>query len=71
MKQKFSSMIDRYTHQQLRIGLVSPQQISTWSKKISPNGEIVGEVTDKCLRIILHYLVFWQILVQIERKRII
>jgi DNA-directed RNA polymerase beta' subunit len=45
MKQKFSSMIDRYTHQQLRIGLVSPQQISTWSKKILPNGEIVGEVT--------------------------
>ncbi|KAL7600095.1 hypothetical protein Lser_V15G26597 [Lactuca serriola] len=41
----FSSMIDRYTHQQLRIGLVSPQQISTWSKKILPNGEIVGEVT--------------------------
>nr|WAR64425.1 RNA polymerase beta subunit [Cirsium souliei] len=38
-------MIDRYTHQQLRIGLVSPQQISTWSKKILPNGEIVGEVT--------------------------
>ncbi|KAL8200086.1 hypothetical protein R6Q57_011425 [Mikania cordata] len=24
---------------------VSPQQISTWSKKILPNGEIVGEVT--------------------------
>nr|YP_009373819.1 RNA polymerase beta' subunit [Soliva sessilis]ARH03449.1 RNA polymerase beta' subunit [Soliva sessilis] len=45
MKQKVSSMIDRYTHQQLRIGLVSPQQISTWSKKILPNGEIVGEVT--------------------------
>nr|YP_010924579.1 RNA polymerase beta' subunit [Ianthopappus corymbosus]WKB11338.1 RNA polymerase beta' subunit [Ianthopappus corymbosus] len=38
-------MIDRYTHQQLRIGLVSPQQISTWSNKILPNGEIVGEVT--------------------------
>ncbi|KAJ9535438.1 hypothetical protein OSB04_un001436, partial [Centaurea solstitialis] len=38
-------MIDRYIHQQLRIGLVSPQQISTWSKKILPNGEIVGEVT--------------------------
>ncbi|KAI7753925.1 LOW QUALITY PROTEIN: hypothetical protein M8C21_033124 [Ambrosia artemisiifolia] len=43
MKQKLSSMIDQYTHQQLRIGLVSPQQISTWSKKILPNGEIVGE----------------------------
>nr|WVH38586.1 RNA polymerase beta' subunit [Schlechtendalia luzulifolia] len=38
-------MIDHYTHQQLRIGLVSPQQISTWSNKILPNGEIVGEVT--------------------------
>nr|YP_010923814.1 RNA polymerase beta' subunit [Famatinanthus decussatus]WKB10573.1 RNA polymerase beta' subunit [Famatinanthus decussatus] len=38
-------MIDRYTHQQLRIGLVSPQQISTWANKILPNGEIVGEVT--------------------------
>nr|YP_010210652.1 RNA polymerase beta' subunit [Paraboea clavisepala]UBD08536.1 RNA polymerase beta' subunit [Paraboea clavisepala] len=38
-------MIDRYKHQQLRIGLVSPQQISAWSTKILPNGEIVGEVT--------------------------
>nr|YP_009705348.1 RNA polymerase beta' subunit [Scabiosa tschiliensis]QFQ34968.1 RNA polymerase beta' subunit [Scabiosa tschiliensis] len=38
-------MIDRYKHQQLRIGLVSPQQISTWANKILPNGEIVGEVT--------------------------
>nr|YP_010888248.1 RNA polymerase beta' subunit [Pedicularis rupicola]YP_010888398.1 RNA polymerase beta' subunit [Pedicularis plicata]WJJ68024.1 RNA polymerase beta' subunit [Pedicularis rupicola]WJJ68174.1 RNA polymerase beta' subunit [Pedicularis plicata] len=38
-------MIDRYKHQQLRIGLVSPQQISTWATKILPNGEIVGEVT--------------------------
>nr|YP_010639215.1 RNA polymerase beta' subunit [Saxifraga hemisphaerica]WBQ52112.1 RNA polymerase beta' subunit [Saxifraga hemisphaerica] len=37
-------MIDRYKHQQLRIGLVSPQQISAWAKKILPNGEIVGEV---------------------------
>nr|YP_009437547.1 RNA polymerase beta [Primulina liboensis]ATG28046.1 RNA polymerase beta [Primulina liboensis] len=45
MKQNFSSMIDRYKHQQLRIGLVSPQQISAWSTKILPNGEIVGEVT--------------------------
>nr|YP_009687107.1 RNA polymerase beta [Petrocodon jingxiensis]QDW75855.1 RNA polymerase beta [Petrocodon jingxiensis] len=45
MNQKFSSMIDRYKHQQLRIGLVSPQQISAWSTKILPNGEIVGEVT--------------------------
>nr|UCU57072.1 RNA polymerase beta' subunit [Nepeta hemsleyana]WCH62189.1 RNA polymerase beta' subunit [Nepeta hemsleyana] len=39
------SMIDRYKHQQLRIGLVSPQQISAWATKILPNGEIVGEVT--------------------------
>nr|YP_010994006.1 RNA polymerase beta' subunit [Vuralia turcica]WOZ11451.1 RNA polymerase beta' subunit [Vuralia turcica] len=38
-------MIDQYKHQQLRIGLVSPQQISAWAKKILPNGEIVGEVT--------------------------
>nr|UNS16410.1 RNA polymerase beta' subunit [Euphorbia crotonoides] len=45
MNQNFSSMIDRYKHQQLRIGSVSPQQISAWAKKILPNGEIVGEVT--------------------------
>nr|ADD31161.1 RNA polymerase beta' subunit protein [Antirrhinum majus]QWL15351.1 RNA polymerase beta' subunit [Antirrhinum majus]UYG22350.1 RNA polymerase beta' subunit [Antirrhinum majus var. pseudomajus] len=45
MNQNFSYMIDRYKHQQLRIGLVSPQQISTWATKILPNGEIVGEVT--------------------------
>nr|YP_009242758.1 RNA polymerase beta [Stachys byzantina]AMQ33819.1 RNA polymerase beta [Stachys byzantina] len=38
-------MIDQYKHQQLRIGLVSPQQISVWATKILPNGEIVGEVT--------------------------
>nr|YP_010034419.1 RNA polymerase beta' subunit [Aponogeton abyssinicus]QOX09216.1 RNA polymerase beta' subunit [Aponogeton abyssinicus] len=38
-------MIDRYKHQQLRIGLVSPQQISAWANKILPNGEVVGEVT--------------------------
>nr|YP_009435667.1 RNA polymerase beta' subunit [Lobelia thermalis]ATG25669.1 RNA polymerase beta' subunit [Lobelia thermalis] len=38
-------MIDRYKHQQLRIGLVSPQQISIWATKILPNGELVGEVT--------------------------
>nr|YP_010126802.1 RNA polymerase beta' subunit [Clerodendrum japonicum]QPO06277.1 RNA polymerase beta' subunit [Clerodendrum japonicum] len=37
-------MIDRHKHQQLRIGLVSPQQISAWATKILPNGEIVGEV---------------------------
>nr|USG97355.1 RNA polymerase beta' subunit [Urtica mairei var. mairei] len=38
-------MIDRYKHQQLQIGSVSPQQINAWAKKILPNGEIVGEVT--------------------------
>nr|YP_009766750.1 RNA polymerase beta' subunit [Intsia bijuga]AOW68664.1 RNA polymerase beta [Intsia bijuga]QIS97285.1 RNA polymerase beta' subunit [Intsia bijuga]UKG20654.1 RNA polymerase beta' subunit [Intsia bijuga] len=38
-------MIDTYKHQQLRIGSVSPQQISAWAKKILPNGEMVGEVT--------------------------
>nr|YP_009123243.1 RNA polymerase beta [Chloranthus serratus]AJM69975.1 RNA polymerase beta [Chloranthus serratus] len=38
-------MIDRYKHQQLRIGSVSPQQITAWANKILPNGEIVGEVT--------------------------
>nr|YP_009864570.1 DNA-directed RNA polymerase beta' chain [Smilax nipponica]QKE32565.1 DNA-directed RNA polymerase beta' chain [Smilax nipponica] len=45
MNQIFYSMIDRYKHQQLRIGPVSPQQIRTWANKILPNGEIVGEVT--------------------------
>ena len=38
-------MIDQYKHQQLQIGLVSPQQIKAWATKILPNGEIVGEVT--------------------------
>ncbi len=38
-------MIDRYKHQQLRIGSVSPQQICAWATKILPNGERVGEVT--------------------------
>nr|YP_009407321.1 RNA polymerase beta' subunit [Aldrovanda vesiculosa]ASA46279.1 RNA polymerase beta' subunit [Aldrovanda vesiculosa]QBC71177.1 RNA polymerase beta subunit [Aldrovanda vesiculosa] len=38
-------MIDQYKHQQLQIGLVSPQQIRAWATKILPNGEIVGEVT--------------------------
>nr|YP_010696311.1 RNA polymerase beta' subunit [Hymenidium hedinii]WCF69089.1 RNA polymerase beta' subunit [Hymenidium hedinii] len=45
MNHHFSSMIDQYKHQQLRIGSVSPQQISTWANKILPNGELVGEVT--------------------------
>nr|YP_009250973.1 RNA polymerase beta' subunit [Geranium incanum]AKF43438.1 RNA polymerase beta' subunit [Geranium incanum]AMY95984.1 RNA polymerase beta' subunit [Geranium incanum] len=39
-------MIDPYKHQQLQIGLVSPQQISAWANKTLPNGEIVGEVTE-------------------------
>ncbi|YP_899398.1 RNA polymerase beta subunit (chloroplast) [Sorghum bicolor] len=38
-------MIDQYKHKQLQIGLVSPQQIKAWAKKILPNGEVVGEVT--------------------------
>nr|YP_009442502.1 RNA polymerase beta' subunit [Codonopsis minima]ATO90181.1 RNA polymerase beta' subunit [Codonopsis minima] len=38
-------MIDRYKHQQLRIGLVSPQQIRIWANKILPTGELIGEVT--------------------------
>nr|UDZ61143.1 RNA polymerase beta subunit [Albidella nymphaeifolia] len=38
-------MIDRYKHQQLRIGPVSPEQIRSWANKILPNGEVVGEVT--------------------------
>nr|YP_010529608.1 RNA polymerase beta subunit [Berberis pruinosa]UXW91701.1 RNA polymerase beta subunit [Berberis pruinosa] len=45
MNHNFFSMIDRYKHQQLRIGSVSPQQISAWANKILPNGEMVGEVT--------------------------
>nr|YP_010310431.1 RNA polymerase beta' subunit [Persicaria maackiana]UMY75965.1 RNA polymerase beta' subunit [Persicaria maackiana]WLS52791.1 RNA polymerase beta' subunit [Persicaria maackiana]WOZ09896.1 RNA polymerase beta' subunit [Persicaria maackiana] len=45
MNSNFSSMIDQYKHQQLRIGLVSPQQISAWATKTLPNGEMVGEVT--------------------------
>lgn len=45
MNQTFSSMIDRYKHQQLRIGSVSPEQISAWATKILPTGEkIIGEV---------------------------
>nr|QWW89623.1 RNA polymerase beta' subunit [Gentiana leucomelaena] len=38
-------MIDKYKHQQLQIGSISPQQISAWATKILPNGKIVGEVT--------------------------
>jgi DNA-directed RNA polymerase subunit beta' len=41
----FYFMIDQYKHKQLQIGLVSPQQIKAWAKKILPNGEVVGEVT--------------------------
>ena len=44
MNQNFSSMVDWYKHQQLRIGFVSPQQIRAWAQKMLPNGEIVGEV---------------------------
>ena len=41
-------MIDQYKHQQLQIGLVSPQQIKAWATKILPNGEeVVGEVTEE------------------------
>nr|AER45537.1 rpoC1 [Agathis australis] len=39
-------MIDQDKHQQLRIGLASPEQIRAWSEKILPNGERVGEVTN-------------------------
>nr|QWL20010.1 RNA polymerase beta' subunit [Cryptocarya brachythyrsa] len=45
MNQNFSSMIDRYKHQQLRIGSVSPKKIRAWANKVLPNGEVVGEVT--------------------------
>ena len=48
MNKKFSSMIDWYKLQKLRIGSVSPQQISAWANKILHNGEIVGEVTKPC-----------------------
>nr|QXM16212.1 RNA polymerase beta' subunit [Hedysarum polybotrys] len=46
-------MIDQHKHQHLRIGSVSPQQISAWAEKILPNGEIVGEVTKPYT---LHYV---------------
>nr|QBE88723.1 RNA polymerase beta' subunit [Hypertelis spergulacea] len=39
-------MIDQFKHEQVRIGLVSPEQISAWATKILPNGRIVGEVTN-------------------------
>nr|YP_009578820.1 RNA polymerase beta subunit-1 [Pseudotaxus chienii]QBK34371.1 RNA polymerase beta subunit-1 [Pseudotaxus chienii]QBK36421.1 RNA polymerase beta subunit-1 [Pseudotaxus chienii]QVX28238.1 RNA polymerase beta' subunit [Pseudotaxus chienii]QYB22314.1 RNA polymerase beta' subunit [Pseudotaxus chienii] len=38
-------MSDQDKYQQLRIGLVSPEQILAWSERILPNGERVGEVT--------------------------
>nr|YP_010137917.1 RNA polymerase beta' subunit [Cephalotaxus fortunei var. alpina]YP_010137999.1 RNA polymerase beta' subunit [Cephalotaxus fortunei]YP_010138245.1 RNA polymerase beta' subunit [Cephalotaxus mannii]QPO89611.1 RNA polymerase beta' subunit [Cephalotaxus fortunei var. alpina]QPO89693.1 RNA polymerase beta' subunit [Cephalotaxus fortunei]QPO90021.1 RNA polymerase beta' subunit [Cephalotaxus mannii]UPV70846.1 RNA polymerase beta' subunit [Cephalotaxus mannii]UPV70928.1 RNA polymerase beta' subun len=38
-------MREQDKHQQLRIGLVSPEQILSWSERILPNGERVGEVT--------------------------
>lgn len=37
-------MIDPYKQHQLRIGLVSPEQISSWANKTLPNGKVVGEV---------------------------
>nr|BBF90895.1 RNA polymerase beta subunit-1 [Lagarostrobos franklinii] len=39
-------MIDQDKHQQLQIGLASPEQIRAWSERILPNGERVGEVTN-------------------------
>lgn len=45
MNQNLFFMIDRDKHQQLRIGLASPEQICAWSKRILPNGRIVGQVT--------------------------
>ena len=38
-------MIDQYKHKQLKIGLVSPQQIRAWAKKILPSGDVIGEDT--------------------------
>nr|YP_009154339.1 RNA polymerase beta [Metasequoia glyptostroboides]AKM70797.1 RNA polymerase beta [Metasequoia glyptostroboides] len=38
-------MSDQDKHQQLRIGLVSPEQILAWSERILPNGKRVGQVT--------------------------
>nr|YP_009158333.1 RNA polymerase beta subunit-1 [Macrozamia mountperriensis]AFS64356.1 RNA polymerase beta subunit-1 [Macrozamia mountperriensis]BAR93539.1 RNA polymerase beta subunit-1 [Macrozamia mountperriensis] len=45
MNQNLSFTIDQDKHQQLRIGLASPEQICAWSKRILPNGRIVGQVT--------------------------
>lgn len=39
-------MIDQDKHQQLQIGLASPEHIRAWSERILPNGERVGEVTN-------------------------
>nr|AQM39056.1 RNA polymerase beta subunit [Chamaecyparis hodginsii] len=38
-------MSDQNKHEQLQIGLVSPEQILAWSERILPNGERVGQVT--------------------------
>nr|QYB22289.1 RNA polymerase beta' subunit [Prumnopitys andina] len=46
MNKIFSFMIDQDKHQQLQIGLASPEQIRAWSERILPNGERVGEVTN-------------------------
>nr|YP_009917386.1 RNA polymerase beta' subunit [Callitropsis funebris]QKG04324.1 RNA polymerase beta' subunit [Callitropsis funebris]WIL97841.1 RNA polymerase beta' subunit [Callitropsis funebris] len=38
-------MNDQNKHEQLQIGLVSPEQILAWSERTLPNGERVGQVT--------------------------
>ena len=45
-------MIDQYKHQQLQIGLVSPQQIKAWANKNLPNGEAVAKSQGPLLFII-------------------
>nr|QYB22646.1 RNA polymerase beta' subunit [Taxodium distichum] len=45
MNQNLFFMSDQDKHEQLRIGLVSPEQILAWSERILPNGERVGQVT--------------------------
>ena len=45
MNQNLFFMSDQNKHEQLQIGLVSPEQILAWSERILPNGERVGQVT--------------------------
>lgn len=45
MNQNLFIMNDQNKHEQLQIGLVSPEQILAWSERILPNGERVGQVT--------------------------